>query len=111
MNMAIQNTCPATWVNSSIVPKQSPFQAYPIPALVERIAGIQQRALRETVEICPFLLRGISSIQVAAAVICVFMGTTIAVAKTAPVLMLSGAFILVFRKILNSPLGLIYSTL
>src|ERR1700730_15562613 len=38
MNMAIQNTCPATWVNSSIVPNQSPFKAYPIPAPVERIA-------------------------------------------------------------------------
>ena len=39
--MAIQNTCPATWVNSSIVPNQSPFQAYPIPAPVDRIAGIR----------------------------------------------------------------------
>ena len=38
MNMAIQNTCPSTWVNSSIVSNQSPFQAYPIPAPVERIA-------------------------------------------------------------------------
>lgn len=33
LNMAIQNTCPATWVNSSIVSKQSPFQAYPMSAL------------------------------------------------------------------------------
>jgi hypothetical protein len=37
MNLAIQNTCPATWVNSSIVPNQSTFQAYPIPAPVESV--------------------------------------------------------------------------
>ncbi len=41
MNMAVQNTCPATWVNSSIVPNQSPFQAYPIPSPVESIARIR----------------------------------------------------------------------
>lgn len=41
MNMEIQNTCPATWVNSSIIPNQSTFQAYPISAPVESIARIR----------------------------------------------------------------------
>jgi hypothetical protein len=46
MDISIQNTCPATWVNSSIVPNQSPFQAEPIPAPIGKIEEMRDIAER-----------------------------------------------------------------
>gem|GEM_PF-5786850 len=44
--MLIQNTCPATWVNSSIVPHQSPFQAHQMSPLDRVVMGISRENLR-----------------------------------------------------------------
>jgi hypothetical protein len=111
---AVQNTCPATWVNTSMVPNQRPFQAFEIPSLVERIEGIYGLIIRKAgLETCPFLsvvpnhywwslIPGGGRIA-----LCI-------VVKTAPVLSIlthSVFVIWVFRGILNSPFGLVHMTL